>query len=145
MPNIAQVLKAEIARVARKEGKGDTIALKAASARYRSDIAALKRQVAALERAVSRLARGSKTQSADAPESEVDGRSGMRWRPDGFKKLRARLELSAADMGKLIGCSGQSVYKWEDGKARPRKAQLEGIARVRKMGKKEARAAAMDL
>jgi hypothetical protein len=45
MPNIATALKAEIARVARKEIKIETEALKSASSRYRSEIAALKRQV----------------------------------------------------------------------------------------------------
>lgn len=29
----------------------------------------------------------------------------------------------------LIGVSGQSVYKWESGEVRPRRAQLEGLAK----------------
>lgn len=37
MPNIATILKAEIARVARKETRADTQQLKKASAHYRSD------------------------------------------------------------------------------------------------------------
>jgi DNA-binding transcriptional regulator YiaG len=40
-------------------------------------------------------------------------------------------------MGVLLGVSGQSVYKWEQGKAKPRASQLKAIAAVRKMGKRE--------
>ena len=40
-------------------------------------------------------------------------------------------------MALLLGVSGQSVYKWEDGKARPRASQLPAIASVRSMGKKQ--------
>ena len=50
MPNIAAVLKEEIARVARKELRGDTARFKKASAQYRSDIAALKRRITELEK-----------------------------------------------------------------------------------------------
>jgi DNA-binding transcriptional regulator YiaG len=40
-------------------------------------------------------------------------------------------------MGALLGVTGQSVYKWEKGTARPRASQLKAIAAVRKMGKKQ--------
>ena len=38
------------------------------------------------------------------------------------------------------GVSALSVYKWESGKTRPRARQLEAIASLRKMGKREAQA-----
>lgn len=62
----------------------------------------------------------------------------LRFSAKGFTKLRQRLGLSAAAMGTLLGVTAQSVYKWEDGKARPRATQLQAIAAVRKMGKREA-------
>ena len=40
-------------------------------------------------------------------------------------------------MGTLLGVSGQSVYKWEQGKAKPRASQMQAIAAVRKLGKKQ--------
>jgi DNA-binding transcriptional regulator YiaG len=46
--------------------------------------------------------------------------------------------LSAADFGLLIGVSGQSIYKWEDGKVRPRAKQLQAILSLRGLGKREA-------
>ena len=55
MPNIASVLKEEIARLVRRQFRGETENLKKASSRYRSDIAALKRRIEALEKQISRL------------------------------------------------------------------------------------------
>ncbi len=49
MPNIASLLKTEISRVARKEVRADTLALKKAIGVYRAEIAALKRRTQALE------------------------------------------------------------------------------------------------
>ena len=57
MPNIASVLKDEILRLARKEVRRELEGLKKASAQYRSDIAALKRQVIALEKQQARIAK----------------------------------------------------------------------------------------
>ncbi len=61
----------------------------------------------------------------------------MRFRAPGFASLRKRLGLSAQEMGRLIGVTGQTIYAWEAGKSRPRASQLETIARVRKLGKRE--------
>ena len=57
-----------------------------------------------------------------------------------FASQRRKLGLSAADFGALLGVSGQSVYKWEHGEARPRARQLEAIAELRGIGKREAAA-----
>jgi DNA-binding transcriptional regulator YiaG len=62
----------------------------------------------------------------------------LRFRASGLASHRKRLGLSAADFGKLLGVSGQSVYKWETGEVRPRRSQLESIAAVRKLGRREA-------
>jgi transcriptional regulator with XRE-family HTH domain len=41
-------------------------------------------------------------------------------------------------VAKLLGVSTLSVYKWESGKTRPRAKQIEAIATLRRMGKREA-------
>lgn len=76
---------------------------------------------------------------AIAGDTEDSG-TALRFSAKGFTKLRQRLGLSAAAMGTLLGVTAQSVYKWEDGKARPRATQLQAISAVRKMGKREAAA-----
>lgn len=137
MPNIATVLKAEISRVARKDARAESQPLKKASSQYRSDIAALKRRVLALEKQLSRLLKSGKRGPAAAAPEEKSG-SGLRFSAKGLAAQRRRLGLTAAATAKLLNVSVQSVYKWEDGKTRPRASQLPAIAGLRKMGKLEA-------
>lgn len=143
MPNIATVLKEEIARVARKETRGETQQLKKASAHYRSDIAALKRRVAVLEQLVGRL---SKAAHKPTPSSTVDHSVGsFRFSASGLQAQRKRLGLSASEAALLLGVSNQSVYKWENGKTRPRASQFASIAALRGLTKTEAAAQLIEL
>jgi DNA-binding transcriptional regulator YiaG len=138
MSNIASALKAEIARVARKEIKAETGALKGATARFRSDIAALKRQVADLQ---SQLKRASKAAPASGRSLRAEpAEPAHRFSAKGLASQRKRLGLSAEAMGKLIGVSGLSIYHWEGGKARPREKYLPAIAALKKLGRKNAAA-----
>ena len=143
MPNIASILKEEIARVSRKEVRRDTAALKKASASYRSEIAALKRRTEELERLLRRAMKGmTGAAAASAPASagsEADAVAG-RFSGKSLASQRRRLGLSAAECGLLVGASGQSVYNWEDGKARPRAKNLPAIFALRKLGRKQAAA-----
>ena len=136
MSTFAIQLKSEISRLAKKEIRAETQALKKASAQHRSDIAALKRRISTLETQIKRLGKSSaKVSQAEVDESDA---SALRFRAAGFATLRKKLGLNAADMGKLIGVSAQSVYHWETGKTKPRASQLQAIAAVRKMGKRAA-------
>lgn len=135
MSTFANQLKGEIARVAKKEVRGETKHLKQAVSMYRSEIAILKRQMASLEAAIKKLSKG---QSKPANVEVNESKERLRFRAPGFVTLRKKLGLSAEQMGKLIGVSAQSVYHWEQGKSRPRASQLPAIAAVRKMGKKAA-------
>ena len=136
MPNIGTVLKQEIARVARKEQRGELQQLKKSVAQYRSQIAQLKRRLQVLEQQVRRLARGG-GRAAAAPQEDDDGPQ-LRFSAKGLAAQRKRLGLSAASVAKILGVSALSVYKWESGKTRPRARQLEAISALRKMGKREA-------
>jgi transcriptional regulator with XRE-family HTH domain len=51
---------------------------------------------------------------------------------------RKRLKLSAEDFGKLLGVSAQTVYFWEQGRTRPRKAQFAALVAARSLGRREA-------
>jgi DNA-binding transcriptional regulator YiaG len=138
MPNIASILKSEIARVARKEVRGETLGLKGAVSACRAEIAALKRRTEALEKELRRLSKAS-AKVAPAVASEVPLKA-LRFSPKSLASQRRRLALSAHDCGLLVGASGQSIYNWEDGKARPRANHLPAIAALRSMGKREAAA-----
>ncbi len=138
MTTFANQLKNEIARIARKESRADSKQVKKSSAQYRAEIASLKRRISALETSVARLLR-------QKPERVVSNepveKQSLRFRAGGFATLRKKLELNAAQMGKLIGVTAQSVYHWEQGKSRPRASQLPAIATVRKLTKKQAQEA----
>ena len=134
MSTFANQLKSEIARISKKEVRAETSALKKTSAQYRSEIAALKRRLAVLESIVGKLSKQAKKEvKAVEPEIKED----LRFRVSGFANLRKKLGITAGEMGVLLGVSDQSVYKWEQGKAKPRASQLNAIAAVRKLGKRE--------
>jgi DNA-binding transcriptional regulator YiaG len=137
MANIASLLKSEISRVARKEVRGEIVGLKKAVSSYRSEIAALKRRTLALE---SELRRLGKAAGKAAPVAADDGTRAQRFSAKGLASQRKRLGLSAQECGLLVGASGQSIYNWEDGKARPRAKHLQALAALRGMGKKDAAA-----
>jgi len=135
MPNIAVVLKEEISRLARKEVRRQTQALRKASGQYRKDIAEMKRRLSALQHKVNPL---QKQVLKSAPSQVVKTDSSVRFTAKGLRSQRQRLGLSAADYGKLVGVTGQTIYSWERGSARPRKGQLPRIASLRHLGKREA-------
>lgn len=140
MNAFTQALKSEIARVARKELKDELSALRKAVTGHRSEIASLKREVKTLR---SQLKAGAKrTQAAASPAEADESAAGRRLRfsAQAFAAQRAKLGLSQAQMAQLLGVSTLSVYKWESGKVRPRAAQLERIASIRRLGKREAAA-----
>ncbi|MGJ7503675.1 helix-turn-helix domain-containing protein [Variovorax sp. ZT5P49] len=138
MPNIASILKAEISRVARKEVRAEIETLKKASANYRSSIAELRRQVNALEKELRRASKNSTRRAgANAPDESVTEPK-RRFSAIRLAAHRNKLGLSAASYGKLVGVSGQTIYHWEQGKARPRTAQLKNLAAVRNLSQKEA-------
>uniref|UniRef100_UPI00403A4768 helix-turn-helix domain-containing protein n=1 Tax=Variovorax sp. BK018 TaxID=3450241 RepID=UPI00403A4768 len=137
MPNIASILKAEISRVARKEVRAEIETLKKASAAYRSSIAELRRQVSSLEKELRRAAKGA-SRSTVTTDSEADeAGTKRRFSATRLAAHRSKLGLSAASYGQLVGVSGQTIYHWEQGKARPRAAQLESLAAVRGLGARE--------
>jgi len=136
LANIASVLKDEIARVARKELRSETDTLKKSSARYRSDIAALKRRVTDLEQQLSRMERLlSKGMASTKPAA--DSGKPVRFSASGLKKHRERLGLSAPMLATILGVSAQTIYNWEAGSTRPNPKQIANIAVLRGMSKRE--------
>lgn len=134
MPSIASVLKSEIIRLARKEVKQEVAQLRKQVTAHRSALAALKRRVAEVDRKAKQSVRSAKVSVQQGPDED----SSARFSAKGLKTLRSRLGLSAADFGRLAGVSGQSIYNWEAGKARPRPTQLVALQPLRSLGKRSA-------
>ena len=132
--NIATALKSEISRVARKEFRTETQQLKKAAAQYRTDIATLKRRLAELETKVGRL--GEEPKKKPLIDTLASTPQRLTFKGSTLAAQRARLGLSVDALGAILGVSGQSVRKWEQGKATPRASQLPAIRAIAKMGKR---------
>ncbi len=104
MSNLASILKCEIARVARKEVRGETLGLKKAVVAYRTEIAALKRRTQMLEQELRRLSKAS-AKAAPVAVSEVSSKT-LRFSAKGLASQRRRLALSADDCGRSGGRVG---------------------------------------
>src|SRR3954469_5214189 len=114
MPNVLVPLNDHIRRLARREIKAQTKRTKRAAAQHRRDIAALKRTIKALS---SRLASVEKTGARTAPLAiGSEPADNLRFRADGLRSHRAKLGISAADYGKLVGVTGLTIYHWEHGR-----------------------------
>jgi DNA-binding transcriptional regulator YiaG len=135
MSNIASALKEEIRRLAKREVKRETQKIRQAVAQYRHEIAKLKRVLAEQEKKIAGIARRD-AKSVKQPAETADDK--RRFSARSVKSQRTRLGLSALDYGKLVGVSPLTIYAWEQGKSRPRKAQLAALAAVRGIGKRGA-------
>ncbi len=134
MPNIAVTFRQEIIRLARKEIRRETQILRKASAQYRRVIAELRRETKKLQSDVLRFA----LQGGSAPHVLEADSGKTRFSAKSVIAQRKRLGLSAADYGKLIGVTAQTIFNWEHGKSRPRQAQISALGSVRNLSKKEA-------
>lgn len=101
MSKLVFTLKEEIVRIARKEIRIETEALRKASSRYRAEIAELKRQVAQQEKQMRKG--GFRVGAALTSESEVSGK--LRFRTDGLRGHRERLGVTAKEMAALLDVS----------------------------------------
>jgi DNA-binding XRE family transcriptional regulator len=138
MPNIGNVLKEEIIRLSRKESRSQVDSTRKATIRHRREIAALKREMAQLERRVALLSRKILA-AAPVVAPDTSGKP-ARFSAKRLRVHRERLGLSADDFGKLLGVSAQSIYNWEQEKARPRAGLLAKVASLRGIGKRDASA-----
>lgn len=136
MANLASALKDEIKRLARREINAVTGSKNKLIAQQRRDIAELKRQVTEMKRKVTFL-EGQEKKRVSAGPSPAKGKN-ARFSANWLATHREKLGLSAADYGKLVGVTGQTIYSWERGKSKPRETQLAGVAEVRGLGKREA-------
>lgn len=136
MPNVVQILKQEISRIARKEVKGivkgivpEILSLRKSNSNYKKRIAQLESKVGKLEKQL-----GSKEGiKLPKPEEVEHSRLGA----SNIVKLRKKLGITRAEMAKLIGASTNSIFLWENGKANPRAAAKAKIIALRTLGRRE--------
>lgn len=143
MTAFSDSFRAEVARIARRETKDDMVALRKAVASYRSEIAALKREIRELASHVKEVAKRVNRSDVAIP-TNADKPKKRRTRAfvfshDDLIAKREALGLTQKQMALLLGISAASVYKWETGTVAPRRAQLDRVREMLKIGAREAR------
>jgi DNA-binding transcriptional regulator YiaG len=140
MSNVVKILKAEIARISKKEAKNATQAIGKSNTWLRKTVADLKKRLALLEKENKRLGAIVKKYQVVQPE-KVDTEEGKKTRftSRGILALRKKLRLSQADFGKLLGTTPHAVYLWEkkQGALNLRDKTKAAILSIRELGAKE--------
>jgi len=127
-----QTLKAEIARIARREVKKAVAPLHEALRKQRQQVLALKRAMQAREVQVRGAApAGPAVTDEDVKKARFSGRL--------IQKLRARLGLSRKEFGQLAGVSPFSVVGWEHDDFRPKGANRQALIALRKITARDAK------
>jgi DNA-binding transcriptional regulator YiaG len=138
MQNFAAALKEEIRRLARKEIRAQISAMKRAVGQYRHDIARIKRQLAGCQRQLARVEAGAVRGRRETVSDDAALQPRNRFSSRSVRAQRKRLRLSAAEFGRLVGVSGQTIYQWEQGKSRPRKSQFSALVALRSTRRRDA-------
>jgi DNA-binding transcriptional regulator YiaG len=142
MSNVVNVLKAEIARISKREAKSATQGIGKSNVWLRKTVADLRKRVLVLEKENKHLAAAMKKYQAAQPQ-KVDEEEGKkpRFTSRGIHALRKKLRLSQADFGKLLGTTPGTVHLWEkkEGALNLRDKTKAAILSIRGMGARKAK------
>jgi len=142
MSNVVKILKAEIARISKKEARSATQAIGKSNIWLRKTVADLKKRLVLLEKENKRLvATVKKYQVAQPEKTEQEEGMKARFTSRGIRSLRKKLRLSQADFGKLLGSTPHAVYLWEKkiGALNLRDKTKAAILSIRGLGAREAK------
>jgi DNA-binding transcriptional regulator YiaG len=141
MPKLAEVLRAEIIRISRREARIATAGIREAKIKLTKTAADLKRKIAKLEGENKWLVAAEKKRLAHQPQIAPEASKKTRLTSKGIRRLRRKLGLSQANFAKLLGASTQTVHMWEtkEGPLRLRGNTLAAVLSAREMGAREAK------
>ncbi len=136
MPNVLKALRAEIRQLSRSESKRVTQPLRDQLRRIRRSLTLIENRLQALK------AGRSVAGSAAASRVEAGGGDGRRARfsPVLMKQHRAKVGLSRKAYATLLGVSSLTIYFWETGRTKPRRAAVLAWQSLRKRGVRALRA-----
>ncbi len=143
MPDLNKPIREEITRLTRKELKQTLQIQKKTNTALKKSLAAVKAECAELRREVKAIQKRLPKPPVQEPPEVADEKL-KRFRPTSktVKQFRAKLDLSQAELAKLLGVSGQAVYLWErrDGRLQLRGKAKASLFALRTLGKREAKA-----
>lgn len=140
MSTLANTLKSEISRLARKEIKQELTAMRKAVTQQKAELAVLKKQLKAAESELRTLRKSKPATPVSAAEPAASPSGRVPFGPQKLAAKRAQLGLTQAQMAQILETSTLSYFKWENGRVQPRHGQLVKIAEVLRLGKREAMA-----
>jgi len=142
MSNVVKILKAEIARISKREAKSATKAIGKSNTWLRKTAADLKKRLVLLEKENKRLVAAMKKFQVEEPQKpdQEEGKK-ARFTSKVILALRKKLRLSQADFGKLLGTTPHAVYLWEKklGALNLRDKTKAAILSIRGLGAREAK------
>jgi DNA-binding transcriptional regulator YiaG len=141
MPNIAKVLKDEIARIAKHEAKiAVSKPLKTGIANKKA-LVDIKRRLIQIEKSLTSIQKAMQSCSSQA-KAPVEPSGKKEWLSGrGIKALRRKMRISQAQFAKLVGMNPIAVVRWEKqrGKLVFKKSDTLGkILALRGIGVREA-------
>jgi len=131
--SIANVIREEIGRMVSRDLKSAGIAKELKS--LNTKLNRIEKRIDALEAGRVKAAPRS---AGRAPAKKVDGRT-LRFSSGSLKRLRDKLGITQGELAKLLGVSGNAVWQWEAGRARPRAKSIRDLKELRGLGKREIR------
>lgn len=140
MPNIAQILKDEIQRIAKKQIKTSVSELHKYTLSLKKTLVQLRKELAAMKQEVRRVRKVQESRQKSQPRALSEAKEPLRFSAKGIRSLRKKLKLSQAEFAKLVGVSGLAVYQWErkEGKLALRQTTQSKLGEIRGLGRKEA-------
>ena len=109
MSNVVKALKAEIARISRKEARGATQGIGKSNTWLRKIVTDLRKRVLLLEKENKRLAAAMKRYQVESPQKPSEETGKARLTSKGIRSLRRRLRLSQTGFAKLMGVTAHMV------------------------------------
>lgn len=142
MPNVEKALKAEIARISRKEIKTAIGNIAKSHTNLKKTVTDLRKRVTSLEKENKQFFRDTTKQMAQRTEKGAEEAAKARLTAKGIRSLRNRLRLTQADFAKLARATTHAVYLWEkkEGPLKLRDKTRETLLSIRGLGAREARA-----
>ncbi len=133
MPNLNQILKEEIVRIAKREINKQVKPLKGQLVEMRKTDREQRRRIEKLEK---ELAGKADKERVIAPRT-VSEDDDVRVRRGSVRKHRERLRISQREMALLLDVSALTVSNWETEKTSPSGKNKLAFAELRKMGVRE--------
>src|SRR5436309_3025020 len=136
MPKIELAIKAAIDRGARRHIRQVATPMRREVRRLRHLVAGLRRDVTGLKTTAAQWERMADRRPWTAAVSDEAAKA-ARLSARLIRKLRTRLGLSQAALGRLVGVTGAAVVEWERGRARPSGERRKAVVALGGLGRRD--------